>query len=105
MNEYRHIQQHVHFTYEILKNIHFDKHLANIPEVASAHHEKMDGSGYFRGLKGDTINLGGRILAVADVFDAITSRRQYRNRMPFERVFSSCGKSPVATLIRMSLVR
>lgn len=86
--EYRHIQQHVFFTHEILKNIHFEKHLATVPEVAASHHEKMDGSGYFRGLKGDQIILGGRILAVADVFDAITSRRQYRTRMPFDRVMA-----------------
>ncbi|MCA9799562.1 MAG: GAF domain-containing protein [Cyanobacteria bacterium HKST-UBA06] len=84
--EYKHIQQHVYFTYVILNNIKFEKHLADVPEIAASHHEKMDGSGYFRGLKGEDIILGGRILAVADVFDAITSRRQYRNRMPFERV-------------------
>lgn len=86
VKEYQHIQEHVHLTYEILKNIHFEKHLSDIPEIASSHHEKYDGTGYFRGTRGDTINMGGRILAVADVFDAITSRRQYRNRMPFRRV-------------------
>jgi HD-GYP domain-containing protein (c-di-GMP phosphodiesterase class II) len=85
-NEYRHIQEHVYYTYEILQNIHFEKHLACVPEVASSHHEKMDGSGYWRGTKGEHIVLGGRILSVADVFDAITSRRQYRSRMPFDRV-------------------
>ncbi len=85
-NEYRHIQQHVQYTHDILKNIHFEKHLADIPDIAAAHHEKIDGSGYFRNLKGEHIPLGGRILAVADVFDAITSKRQYRSRMPFDRV-------------------
>jgi len=85
-NEYRHIQEHVVYTHEILKNIRFEKHLMAIPDIAAAHHEKMDGSGYYRGLKGDAIPMGGRILAVADVFDAITSRRQYRARMPFNRV-------------------
>lgn len=85
-NEYKHIQQHVFFTHEILQNIRFEKHLSSVPEIASSHHEKMDGTGYFRGIKGEQIPLGGRILAVADVFDAITSRRQYRNRMPFDRV-------------------
>ncbi len=84
--EYRHIQQHVYYTHQILKNIHFERHLSCVPEIAASHHEKMDGSGYFRGLKGEQIPLGGRILAVADVFDAITSRRQYRARMPFDRV-------------------
>jgi HD-GYP domain-containing protein (c-di-GMP phosphodiesterase class II) len=83
--EYLHIQKHAYYTYEILKNIHFDRHLASVPEIAASHHEKMDGSGYFRGLRGPEIPLSGRIMAVGDVFDAITSRRHYRNRMPFER--------------------
>ena len=86
VKEYEHIQYHVVLTDEILKNIRFEKHLAGVPEIASSHHEKMDGTGYFRGTKGDEIPLGGRILAAADVLDAITSRRQYRSRMPFDRV-------------------
>lgn len=84
--EYRHIQKHAYYTYEILKNIHFENHLRLIPDIAAVHHEKMDGSGYFRGLKGDDIPISGRILALSDVFDAITSRRHYRNRMPFNKV-------------------
>ncbi|MDX2083908.1 MAG: tetratricopeptide repeat protein [Candidatus Melainabacteria bacterium] len=84
--EYRHIQKHAFYTYEILKNIHFERHLADVPEIAAAHHERMDGKGYFRQLKGAEIPLSGRMLALSDVFDAITSRRHYRNRMPFERV-------------------
>ncbi|MBY0450060.1 MAG: HD domain-containing protein [Cyanobacteria bacterium] len=86
--EYRHIQKHAYYTYEILKNIHFEKHLRLIPEIAASHHEKMDGSGYFRGLDGKEIPISGRILAISDVFDAITSRRHYRNRMPFDKVLS-----------------
>lgn len=86
VKEYAHIQEHVFYTGEILKNIRFEKHLACVPMIAASHHEKFDGSGYFRGTVGDDIPLGGRILAVADVFDAITSRRQYRSRMPFDRV-------------------
>ncbi|MBY0404853.1 MAG: HD domain-containing protein, partial [Cyanobacteria bacterium] len=84
--EYRHIQKHAYYTYEILKNIHFERHLQSVPEIAASHHEKMDGTGYFRGLKGPSIPLSGRILAMSDVFDAITSRRHYRNRMPFDKV-------------------
>jgi len=87
-NEYKHIQAHVRCTYDILKNIRFERHLRDVPEIAASHHEKMDGSGYFRGLKGENIPFGGRILAVADVFDAITSRRQYRVRMPFDRAMT-----------------
>lgn len=84
--EYKHIQQHVYYTYEILENVHFERHLRMVPEIAAQHHEKIDGTGYWRGLKGNDIHLMGRILAISDVFDAITSRRHYRNRMPFDKV-------------------
>lgn len=86
--EYRHIQKHVYYTHEILKNVHFERHLQLVPEIAASHHEKMDGSGYHRGLKGSDIHLSGRILAISDVFDAITSRRHYRNRMAFDKVLA-----------------
>ena len=57
-----------------------------ITEIACSHHEKYDGTGYYRHLKGEEIPYGGRILAVADVFDAITSRRHYRDKMPIRNV-------------------
>ena len=57
-----------------------------ITEMACSHHEKWDGTGYYRHLKGEEITLGGRILAVADVFDAITSKRHYRDKMPIVNV-------------------
>ena len=59
-----------------------------ITEMASSHHEKWDGSGYYRHLKGEEITLVGRILAVADVFDAITSKRHYRDKMPIKNVLN-----------------
>ena len=54
-------------------------------EIAMTHHEKYDGTGYPLGLVGDDIPLSGRIVAVADVFDALTSDRPYRNAMPPDR--------------------
>lgn len=57
-----------------------------ITEIACSHHEKFDGTGYYRHLKGEEIPFGGRILAVSDVFDAITSKRHYRDKMPIEKV-------------------
>jgi putative two-component system response regulator len=54
-------------------------------EIARAHHEKFDGSGYPRGLAGEDIPIFSRIVAVADVFDALTSERPYKKAWPLER--------------------
>jgi HD-GYP domain-containing protein (c-di-GMP phosphodiesterase class II) len=64
-------------TKTILDNFHFPRHLSQVSEIACRHHERMDGTGYPDGLTGDQITLGSRIIAVADVFDALTSRRDY----------------------------
>ncbi len=56
--------------------------------VALTHHEKWDGTGYPQGLKGDQIPLAGRIVAVADVFDALVSKRPYKEAWPFEKAVS-----------------
>ena len=84
--EYKHIQEHVQITYNILGNIGLNENFKEINEIASSHHEKYDGTGYYRHLKGEEIPYGGRILAVSDVFDAITSRRHYRDKMPIINV-------------------
>ena len=84
--EYKHIQQHVEITHHILEKIHMSKDFQQITEIACSHHEKFDGTGYYRHLKGEEIPFGGRILAVSDVFDAITSKRHYRDKMPIVKV-------------------
>lgn len=84
--EYKHIQEHVKITHDILEKIHTSDDFKMITEFACSHHEKYDGSGYYRHLKGEDIPYGGRILAVADVFDAITSKRHYRDKMPIQNV-------------------
>ncbi len=86
--EYKHIQEHVEITHNILDKIHMSDDFKQITEIACSHHEKFDGTGYYRGLKGEEIPFGGRILAVSDVFDAITSKRHYRDKMPIEKVIS-----------------
>lgn len=86
--EYKHIQEHVRITHNILNKIYMSPDFRIITEMASSHHEKWDGSGYYRHLKGEEITLGGRILAVADVFDAITSKRHYRDKMPIKNVLN-----------------
>ena len=84
--EYKHIQEHVKITHDILEKIHTSEDFKQITEIACSHHEKFDGSGYYRHLSGENIPYGGRILAVADVFDAITSKRHYRDKMPIQNV-------------------
>lgn len=84
--EYREIQSHVEQTLAILKKIPFTEDLANIPMYAATHHEMLDGSGYPQGLKGDQIPLQGRIMAVSDIFDALTaSDRPYKKAVPLEK--------------------
>lgn len=86
--EYKHIQEHVQITHNILDKIHSTDEFKTVTEIACSHHEKYDGSGYYRKLCGENIHLGGRILAVSDVFDAITSKRHYRDKMPIANVIN-----------------
>lgn len=74
-DEYAHVQDHVRIGMEILAPL---KHLGIVLDYIHDHHEHMDGTGYPRGLAGQAISLGGRILCAADTFDALTSRRAYR---------------------------
>jgi PAS domain S-box-containing protein len=73
--EYQLIKAHAQAGYDILKGIEFPWPLANI---VLQHHERLDGSGYPQGLKGEQILLGARIIAVADVVEAMASHRPYR---------------------------
>lgn len=84
--EYKHIQEHAQITHDILEKIHMSDEFKLVTEIACSHHEKYNGMGYYRKLAGENIHLGGRILAVSDVFDAITSKRHYRDKMPIMNV-------------------
>ena len=61
-------------------------------EIALTHHEHWDGNGYPKGLKGEEIPLSGRICAVCDVFDALTSERPYKNAWPVEKATAEIGR-------------
>ena len=83
--EFQIIKSHTVRGYEALKNI------SLMPELATgavAHHERPDGKGYPKGLKGDEIPRVAQIIAVADTFDAMYSNRPYRQRMNFEKAVS-----------------
>lgn len=76
--EFDHIKSHVDIGMQILAPL---KHMPVVLQYVLDHHEHFDGSGYPRGLAGDQITIGGRILTAADAFDALTSRRAFRDAM------------------------
>lgn len=88
-DERKMIQDHVVLTIRMLEKIPFTKKLSNIPLYAGTHHETLDGKGYPNGLKGDQIPLEGRILALVDIYEALTaSDRPYKKGMPVEKAFA-----------------
>lgn len=78
-DEFAHVREHVRIGMDILAPL---THLGPVLDFVAHHHERLDGSGYPRGLRGEAISLGGRIVGAADVFDALTSPRAYRDAMP-----------------------
>jgi len=75
------MQQHVQIGFDVIKDLPF---LADAAEIVLMHHERYDGGGYPRGLKGEEILQGARIFAIADTLDAITSDRPYRRASSFD---------------------
>ncbi|MBI4864223.1 MAG: GAF domain-containing protein [Candidatus Riflebacteria bacterium] len=83
--EWVEMKKHVAFTYDILMAIPWEGELRMVPEIAGSHHEKRDGSGYHRGLTGDKIPIGGQILALVDIYEALTaSDRPYKKQFSRE---------------------
>ncbi len=81
------IEDHVRMTQVILDHISFPKYFSRVADYASMHHEKPDGTGYHRGLKGSEIPLQSRIIAIADIFEALTTKeRPYREGLEYEEV-------------------
>lgn len=79
--EFDEMKRHAEQSRQILSKIEFSEELKNLDFIAAAHHEKLDGSGYPDGLKGDEIPLLARVLCVADIYDALTQTRHYRQGM------------------------
>lgn len=67
------INDHIVQTIKMLEALPFPLHLRAVPEIAGGHHEKMDGTGYPRGLRGDQMSPAARMMAIADVFEALTA--------------------------------
>lgn len=83
------INHHVVATIDMLEQLPYPRSLRNVPAIAGAHHERMDGHGYPQGLVRDQISMQGRILGLADVFEALTARdRPYKPGMSLKRALS-----------------
>ncbi|MBI4405615.1 MAG: GAF domain-containing protein [Deltaproteobacteria bacterium] len=80
------IESHVRHTYQFLKMIPWTRDFQHLPDIAYAHHEKLDGSGYPRGLTSHEIPLQSKIMTIADIYDALTAAdRWYKDAVPSEK--------------------
>jgi putative nucleotidyltransferase with HDIG domain len=82
--EFAQIRKHPAYTQQILEQVGAFNVLA---DVAGAHHERLDGHGYHRGLLAEEIPCEARVLVVADVFEAMSAKRPYRDAMPWDKIF------------------
>jgi putative two-component system response regulator len=81
-DEFEHVKQHVIIGAQILAPL---VHLGDVVQMVRSHHERWDGTGYPDGLRGEDVPLGGRVIAAAEVFDALTTARPYQEKMTPEQ--------------------
>jgi HD-GYP domain-containing protein (c-di-GMP phosphodiesterase class II) len=80
------INQHVVHTYDFLCKIPWGRTLRDVPHIAGAHHEKLDGTGYPNRLRGQDIPVAARMMSIADIYDALTAKdRPYKRALPSEK--------------------
>ena len=103
-DEYEIIKRHAYFTAHILHNIVKDQRWQDMIDYASMHHERLDGSGYPNGFKGEQIPLPSRIVAIADMFDVMTARRFYAPRRSMKYVCRELKKEVKAGRIDENVV-
>jgi putative two-component system response regulator len=96
-DEFEEMKKHAIFGEEIIdriqKNTHENAFLTHAKIMAGSHHERWDGSGYPRGAVGESIPLQGRIMAIADVYDALVSKRPYKEAFSHERAMQIMRES------------
>ena len=80
--EFEHVKQHVIIGAQILAPL---THLGDVVSMVRSHHERWDGTGYPEGLRGEEIPMGGRVIAAAEIFDALTTSRPYQEKMTPEQ--------------------
>ncbi len=87
--ERQEIESHVIHSFNFLSRIPWARHLKNIPQIAYAHHEKLNGTGYPRGLAGPQIPLPSKMMTISDIYDALTAwDRPYKKAVPTERALT-----------------
>ena len=74
------INDHIRITIDMLERLPYPKHLKNVPEFAGGHHEKLDGTGYPKGLKDEEMSVQAKMMAIADIYEALTAAdRPYKD--------------------------
>ncbi|MDD4881090.1 MAG: phosphohydrolase, partial [Gallionellaceae bacterium] len=87
------INRHIDLTIRMLEGLPWPKHLRHVTEYAGGHHERMDGKGYPRGLTGAQMSVPARIMAIADIFEALTARdRPYKPGKPLSETLAILGR-------------
>ena len=87
------INNHIIATIKMLGSLPYPKHLLNVTEFAGGHHEKMDGTGYPKGLKRDEMSVQARMMGIADIFEALTAGdRPYKKAMPMSQALTILGR-------------
>jgi HD-GYP domain-containing protein (c-di-GMP phosphodiesterase class II) len=105
-SERQQIESHVVYTFNFLSQIPWTKELRGVPEIARAHHEKLNGTGYPYKLHGDQIPLPTKMMTICDIFDALTaSDRPYKRAVPVERALSILDECARANEIDSELFR
>jgi len=100
------IESHVSHTFDFLSLIPWTRNLAALPNIAFAHHEKLDGTGYPRGLPAEDIPVQSRMMSIADIYDALTATdRPYKKAMPTERALDILAEEAGAGKIDADLYR
>ncbi|MBN1654893.1 MAG: GAF domain-containing protein [Deltaproteobacteria bacterium] len=105
-SEVNEIRSHVVHTYNFLSKIPWGKSMARIPKIASAHHERLDGSGYPNGISSDQIPLLSKIMAIVDIYDALTAAdRTYKKALPREKALGIIESEAQAGYLDLDLVK
>ncbi|MHC4139469.1 MAG: HD domain-containing phosphohydrolase [Planctomycetota bacterium] len=102
--ERQEIESHVIYSYEFLKNIPWTKELENVPDIAHAHHEALNGIGYPLKIKEDKIPIQSRMMAITDIYDALTAKdRPYKKAVSHEIALEIIGNEAKCNLVDSEL--